>query len=356
MKPRLLSIVCFVCLRVGGVWGAEPTWNVADLARGQFHWTSSGPLVAPVERPQDPCYSVKDPSVVRFKDRWHLFCTIRSEKRSHQIEYCSFADWKDADRAERHVLKLSDGYFCAPQVFYFSPQKKWYMILQVADPSGKPLLQPAYSTTGDVSDPASWTKPELLYTTHPANVKAWIDFWVICNTDKAHLFFTSNNGLLWRAETKLADFPRGWDEPRVVIKGDIFEASCTYKLKGQKRYLTLVEAEAKGRAGGWRYYKAYLADSLQGEWKPVADTWENSFAGPVNVGFAGEKWSDSISHGELLRTGYDERLEVDPSNLRFLYQGVLERDRAGKTYGQIPWRLGILEPVSPGAQPPAASR
>jgi hypothetical protein len=356
MKPRLLSIVCSVCLCVGGALGADPARDGADLARGPFHWISSGPLVAPVERPQDPCYSVKDPTVVWFKDRWHLFCTIRSEKRSHQIEYCSFADWKDADRAERHILKLSDGYFCAPQVFYFSPQKKWYMILQVADPSGKPRLQPAYSTTDDVSDPASWTKPELLYTTHPGNVKAWIDFWVICDAEKAHLFFTSNNGLLWRAETKLADFPRGWDEPRVVIKGDIFEASCTYKLKGQEKYLTLVEAEAKGRAGGWRYYKAYLADSLQGEWKPLADTWEKPFAGPVNVGFAGEKWSDSISHGELLRTGYDERLEVDPSNLRFLYQGVLERDRAGKTYGQIPWRLGILEPVSPGAQPPAASR
>ena len=347
----LIGMVAALALFHAGRAVAADSSRVDSLP-APFRWKSSAPLVAPVERPDDPCYSVKDPSVVRHGNRWHLFCTIRSAKRSHQIEYCSFADWKDANSATRHVLKLSGGYFCAPQVFYFGPQRKWYMILQVADPSGRPLLQPAYSTSDDVSDPASWTKPELLYTTHPENVKAWIDFWVICDSDKAHLFFTSNNGLLWRAETKLASFPRGWDAPRVVIEGDIFEASCTYKLKGQEKYLTLVEAEAKGRAGGWRYFKAYLADALDGSWKPLADAWDNPFAGPVNVGFAGQKWSDSISHGELLRAGVDERLEVDPADLRFLYQGVLERDRKGKPYGEIPWRLGILEPAAAGAQPP----
>ena len=47
---------------------------------------------------------------------------------------------------------------------------------------------------------------------------------------------------------------------------------------------------------------------------------------------------------ELLRAGYNERLEVDPKQLRFLFQGVSDRGRRGKPYGQIPWRLGILEP------------
>jgi hypothetical protein len=57
------------------------------------------------------------------------------------------------------------------------------------------------------------------------------------------------------------------------------------------------------------------------------------------------RWIDSISHGELLRAGVDERLEVDGRNLRFLFQGVTDRDRAGKPYGAIPWSLGLLEPV-----------
>ena len=39
----------------------------------------------------------------------------------------------------------------------------------------------------------------------------------------------------------------------------------------------------------------------------------------------------------------DETLTVDPSHLRFLFQGFLDKGRAGKKYSQIPWRLGILE-------------
>jgi hypothetical protein len=61
------------------------------------------------------------------------------------------------------------------------------------------------------------------------------------------------------------------------------------------------------------------------------------------VTFDGAPWAESISHGELLRSGFGEHLEVDPEHLRFLYQGVLERDAKGIKYGQIPWRLGLLE-------------
>jgi hypothetical protein len=105
--------------------------------------------------------------------------------------------------------------------------------------------------------------------------------------------------------------------------------------------LTIVEARGDGR----RYYKAYLADRLDGEWKPLAATRERPFASSANVRDSGEHWTDSISHGELIRIGVDERLEVDPANLRFVFQGVLDKDMRGKRYGEIPWRLGILEPA-----------
>lgn len=55
------------------------------------------------------------------------------------------------------------------------------------------------------------------------------------------------------------------------------------------------------------------------------------------------RWTDSFSHGELLRAGYDERLEVDPANLRFLFQGLPD-DQWGQGYGQLQWKLGLLEP------------
>ena len=316
---------------------------LADSLQDGFRWTVGKPVLQAADRPEDPCYSVKDPSVVYFEGRWHLFCTIRSVKRTHQIEYVSFLDWKDAATAPRHILTITNNYFCAPQVFYFTPQKKWYLIYQANELTRKPSLQPAFSTTTNLADPESWTKPVFLYESHPENIKAWIDFWVICDEAKAHLFFTSNNNLMWRAETSLRDFPRGWSKPRVVLRDDIFEASHTYRLKGQQKFLTLVEAQSDGR----RYYKAYSSDRLDGTWEPLAASKRKPFAGPANVRDIGTHWTDSFSHGELIRSGFDEHLEVDPAKLQFLFQGVADSEKEGKPYGQIPWKLGLLESAGP---------
>jgi len=303
-----------------------------------FKWKISPPLLSPAVRTDDPCYSVKDPSVVYYNGRWHLFCTIRSKIRTHQIEYVSFEKWEQANKAPRTILQLTDGYFCAPQVFYFTPHKKWYLIYQVIDPSRKPSLQPAYSTTTYIDKPDSWSKPSLLFSTAPTNIAQWIDFWIICDENKAHLFFTSMDGRMWRSETEIGNFPDGWSQPAVVLRGDIFEASHTYKIRGKNLYLTIVEAQNAGR----RYYKAYTATSLDGQWKPIADTLTNPFAGIVNTTDTASHWTDSFSHGEILRVGYDEKLEIDINGLKFLFQGVSDKERQGKSYGEIPWKLGIL--------------
>jgi hypothetical protein len=52
-----------------------------------------------------------------------------------------------------------------------------------------------------------------------------------------------------------------------------------------------------------------------------------------------------VSHVELLRSGCDERLQADPSSLRFIFHGCLEKDRQGKAYGQIRGKLGLMEPA-----------
>ncbi len=311
------------------------------LLTGQFQWRVSQPLVKPLQRPDDTCYSVKDPSVVYYRGSWHLFCTIRGRKPSHQIEYLTFGDWKETDKAKRHLLTMHGGHFCAPQVFYFRPHRKWYLICQASDDSWEPKYGAAYSTSTDITDPASWS-PLAPLRHKRANGKSGLDFWIICDDAKAHLFFTTLDGRMWREETSLADFPTGWSEPALAIQGDIFEASHIYRLRGLDKYLTVVEAQG---GHGWRYFKAYLADRLDGEWTPLAATKEKTFASMANTQPHGKRWTDSISHGELLRAGFDERLEVDPTNLRFLFQGVSDQARGGKPYGQIPWRLGMLQPV-----------
>lgn len=308
------------------------------LLAGELKWKSTGPLVGPVDRPEDSCISIKDPTVVRHDGKWHLFCTIRSEKRTHQIEYLNFDDWRNANQAKRQILTMTPGYFCAPQVFYFTPEKTWYMIYQVAHPQGKETILPGYSTTKTIDDPLSWTEPKFLFADKPEHVKSWIDFWVICDDTRAHLFFTSNDGRMWRCDTLIGQFPYGWNAPEVVLTGDIFEASHTYRIKGTSQFLTIIEAIGER---GRRYYKAYVASRLDGEWKPIADTREKPFASPKNIG-GDSAWTTSISHGELLRIGVDEKLEIDPARMEFLYQGVSDADREKRPYGKILWELGLL--------------
>jgi len=216
-------------------------------------------------------------------------------------------------------------------------------VYQVSDPGRKPALQPAYSTTATLADAASWSRPALLFDKQPENVSRWIDFWIIGDEKRMYLFFTSLDGRMWRADTALADFPRRWSRPEVVLQADIFEASHTYRVQGREKYLTVVEAQAGGR----RYYKAYLADRLDGAWQPLAATLEKPFAGPKNVRHEKEAWTDSYSHGELLRAGHDERLEIVPERLQFLFQGVSDEARKGKPYGEIPWQLGLLRAAEP---------
>lgn len=143
--------------------------------------------------------------------------------------------------------------------------------------------------------------------------------------------------------TSLEDFPNGFDHCQVALKAQIFEASHTYRLKGQDRYLTIIEQ--KGR----RYFKAYVADRLDGPWRPIADTAERPFAGWNNVRPAPgvDRWTDNVSHGELVRDGVDERMQLDPENLQFVFQGMLERDKTNRSYGAYSWRIGLLRPVDP---------
>jgi hypothetical protein len=252
--------------------------------------------------------------------------------------HLSFTNWQDTSRG--HFTHLTDrdplqGYHCAPQVFYFRPQKKWYLIYQ----SG----QPQYSTNPDINNPDGWTAPVDFFDGVPKSVvdKAWLDYWIIADDSFVYLFFTNDNGSFYRSRTAIKDFPHKMSDPVVAMKDSkeaLFEGSATYRLKGLDKYLTLVEA-----MGPARYYRAFLADTLDGQWTELAGSWQMPFAGMANVEFEkGVKpWTKDISHGELLREGYDERMLVDPKNLRLLFQG---RDPAsdGMDYQKLPYKLGLL--------------
>jgi hypothetical protein len=313
-----------------------------------FEWTSSEPLVKPpADAPQ--IFGVKDPTIVFHDGRYHVFMTTAG-KSGWGIAYTSFATWDEAPTAPIVMLDKSPigpGYRAAPQVYYFAPQKLWYLIFQGGDP--------LYSTTTNLADPMSWTPPKPFYPTIPQSVKdekgnaSWLDFWNICDDKKCHLFFTNDNGSFFRAETTIGQFPHGFSEPVVAMKEkreDLFEASNTYKITGTHKYLTLVEA--MGPTG--RYFRAWTADSLEGSWTPVPGAAMNLFAGAANVRFNGRIWSEGVSHGEMIRDGVDQTLSIDPCQpLRFLYQGLdLEKGRQYE-YIELPYRLGLITATAPNA-------
>jgi len=305
-------------------------------------WEYTAPLISPERRDVDVSLSQKDPTVVHHDGRWHVFMTVKLPDRA-AIEYCSFAEWEHANEAPHTILRVSSSsYHCAPQVFYFAPHETWYLIYQVRVPGAEKMCV-AYSTTATIGDPLSWTQasPILDGGANDPREVGGLDYWIICDEQRAYLFFTSLNGKLWRMWTRLADFPAGFDHCEIALEAAIFEASHTYKVKDADTYLTIIEED------GRRYYKAYLADCLDGPWTPLADTAEKPFAGWRNVrpGKGVEPWTDNVSHGELVRDGIDQTMLIDPAKLRFVFQGMWDREKVGKRYGEFTWRIGILTPV-----------
>lgn len=345
LNPLRLAVLLASLANCGMAAGGEPMRANDRGAAFEVprQWEYSAPLIAPEVRDRDPSRAQKDPSVVFHDGRWHVFMTVKLPERS-AIEHCSFTRWEEANASPRTILRVSDrDYCCAPQVFYFRPHRLWYLVYQVGVP-GRNKMWVAYSATTNLANPATWTPARPMLDGGPDDPRevGGLDYWIICDEQRAYLFYTSLDGRMWRLWTRLEDFPRGFGHCELALQARIFEASHTYRLKGLGQYLTIIEEN------GRRYYQAYVADRLDGAWRPVADTAERPFAGWTNIRPAPgvEPWTDNISHGELLRDGCDETLTVDPANLRFLFQGMWDKDKAGSAYGQFQWRLGLLTPVA----------
>src|SRR3954463_12394282 len=129
MKLRFFSVLllCGVAMHAA----EEPAWRT-----GEFHWKSSGPLldVAAQRTEADPPVAFKDPSIVFHDGRWHLFGTLRMRSGRVCMQYLSFTDWAQANTSPRELISFTDKYHCAPQVFYFTPHKCWYLVYQLANP------------------------------------------------------------------------------------------------------------------------------------------------------------------------------------------------------------------------------
>jgi endo-1,4-beta-xylanase len=308
-----------------------------------FAWTSTGPIIVAKSDEKHELVAVKDPTIVRYGDRFHVYASSVAKGGVYGMIYTSFADWADAPKAAFYYMGNTPGfdtYVAAPQLFYFAPKQEWYLVFQ----SGPPM----FSTSPDPGDPTKWAPPQPLYPRTPRIVEdngGWLDFWVICDARFCHLFFSNDHGRWYKSKTPIDKFPRGFGEPAVVMDdpeaGRVFEASNVYKINGSDKYLALIEAFDRS-SDYRRYFRSWTADSLEGPWTVLHDDATAPFAGTRNVSFEGEPWTQDISHGEMVRAGNDQTMAIDGTQkLEYLYQGF-QRGASTSDYNAIPWQLGLL--------------
>jgi endo-1,4-beta-xylanase len=262
-----------------------------------------------------------------------------AKSSGYNLVYTSFSDWSQASAAPLTYLDttpIGTGYRAAPEVFYFAPQKLWYLVYQTGNAS--------YSTNPDIANPAGWSAPKNFYAGMPAIISQnigsgyWVDMWASCDSSNCYLFSSDDNGHLYRSQTTLANFPNGMTDPVIALsdanKNNLFEASNVYKVDAKNQWLLIVEAI--GSAG--RYFRSWTSTSLAGSWTPLAATESNPFAGKANV--TAGAWSNDISHGEMVRTSVDQTLTISPCKMQYLYQGLAPG--SGGDYNSLPWRLSLL--------------
>ncbi|MBC8139517.1 MAG: hypothetical protein H8F28_26865 [Fibrella sp.] len=288
-------------------------------------WRVGAPVLSPGISGTFDETAVKDPSVVYFEGQWHVFYTARG-RNEYTTGYVAAKTWQEMPDAPRYELTGACGatrYGCAPQIFYFRPHGIWYLLFQTTDAN----YQPMFVTTKTLPDPASWS------TSHPLLMKdtpnKWIDFWILCDETDAYLYYTEDHKDVMVRRTTLLNFPDGWGEARIVFTG-VHEAVHVYKAQGRDEFHMIYERNTGDRSFGFA-----RAPHPTGPWTKVRDDYA---AGSQLVG---EGWTQVVSHGEMLRTGFDERLEYDDVHPVLLIQGLRHSEYI-EPYPEMSWKLGII--------------
>jgi hypothetical protein len=290
--------------------------------------------------------AVKDPSAVYYNGQYIVYASDVDSAGNYNMEYLHFTNWSEASAATPYFLDDNPnlaGYHTAPQVFYFAPQNKWYLIFQ----SG----QPQYSTNSDPTQPQNWTAPQNFFASQPASVSAWLDFWVICDSANCYLFFCDDGGNFWRSSTPIGNFPNGFSQPVIAYTEsnafNLFEADNVYSVEGTGMYLANIECI--GGPYGHRFFRALTASSLDGAWTPLGNTesFNTPFLGSSNIAFDSgvSAWTDDFSSGGAVIDGYDQTDPININNLTFLYQGDNPNANA-PSYNLIPWQLGLATSIA----------
>lgn len=304
--------------------------------------------------------AVKDPSIVYADGQWHLVYTyvyLQGDQQRYGIGYTCAKDLHALDVSPRHDLGyLSyDGYpLVAPQIFYFAPDNRWYLVAQVHH-DGDPRYQAAFCTNTQIDNPDGWTIPAILASEEQLpDVRTAIDFWIICDDHNAYLCFSDQQASVWSLATDISSFPAGFGNPRVMVtdttdEWELHESAHVYYRADQSRYLMIVEGILKPKDNFRltldRCMIAYEADTMNGPWQRIDPHAGRFWADRTNVVDARNAvdWRP-VSHPELIRGGCDQRCEI-VGPICMLSQTLITKPTT-TTYSHLPWELRILQEVS----------
>jgi hypothetical protein len=305
-------------------WAIDSNDSGTIYAGDEWHFSTTIPNIR--WRVDERCFTngppgsfdanaVKDPSIVYSGGKWHLFYSAVSNG-NYQLGYACAETIKGLSSATHINLSYLSG--CAPQVFWFEAKGLWYLIYQYGA---------KFSTNTDINNPNGWTAASPLFG------DGTVDYWCISDGNKVYCFYSPLNGtyMIKRRSTTVADFPYNWSEATYVCS-NVYEAPHIYKNIADGKYYMIVEDVN-------RHYELWTATTLDGSWTQIMENW----AGRNNFVYKADHWTDQASHGELIRAGINERMEIsDIDNCEFLIQGVTDANYNGVNYSDVPYDLGLI--------------